>query len=658
MRSWTQSITSKLAALRTARAALLLLPALALYLHFTSFDLGWSDSYGYISQALRMARFQFAGEETTLRSLGLSGDGALTTPLGYWFIDGRSVPMWPFGTSALMVPLIWLFGPKGGFLLQAIMGYLCLVLVYSIGRRIAGSLAGIVAILLSMLWPPLFALSTVAMSDVGGTALTLLVCWCLLKSDSSQGWVVCAGCAIGLAFLVRPNLILLVIPAALFLFVARRTRRFPALVAGMLPAMLLQLWVNHAYYGGFLKSSYREQADVFRLDAIGQGISAYLQHAAAFGGLLLVPFILFALCRRSIPAPFKAFAIGWLILLHLFFGLYPSHNEWLFSRFVLPSHIPLIVLAAAGIVSSADRFSHRKIVRFLHVVPVAACVFWNAWFLDRSRFLFNKEEWARISSEAQRVEELTGRESLVFSYSLSGVLRYYQGIMTANLRTEPSAAREVLDDCFRRGRAVFAITTIEPDDQYYFKLLPYNDLGLDMLDIPVLHHVSVHRLFPSAQARWDYVWQKGPIRLDGRVTDPFTAFPATQWRPRGPRGGGFLQAIGRSARIDLRLLVDATFRVRLRIRIPGSKSTTSQIELRWNNAEFVSEPSVSSQWTVVEFQTPPVRQPVNSIQLRCCRGATNGESVRIICDFVEVEPVSRTGPASAPGTTGAVGTPQ
>ncbi|MBI2838820.1 MAG: glycosyltransferase family 39 protein [Acidobacteria bacterium] len=428
------------------------------YLHYTSFDLGWSDSYGYVTVAHRLARFEFAACETTLESLGIGGDGIVSTPLAYSFINGRSVPVYPFGAPAMMAPLVWILGPRGPFYLPPLMGALCFVLLYRIGKEIAGRATGYAAAGLGLAWPPLFSFATIAMSDVVGAFFILLATMSLLKSRGRPLFATGAGLAIGMAFLVRPNLSLFVVPAALYLLCERRARRILDVAFGFLPAFLLQLWVHTAYYRpASLEGSYGAQTSLFTIHEFWRVAGAQLHWLVQFGMLSLLPFIGWAMVTPRLSASSKTLVSAWFLVLLTFYGFYPAWHVWLLSRFLLPAHLLLLVVAAVGLVDAARHCRTALLVRGAVPAIVILSIVNNALFLHDHDAYRIRVAWRTIARTAKTVKKHTGERSLVFAYSFSGFLRYYEGVRTANLEAGPEACERTIAACSSKGVPVFAL---------------------------------------------------------------------------------------------------------------------------------------------------------------------------------------------------------
>ncbi|MBI2838111.1 MAG: glycosyltransferase family 39 protein [Acidobacteria bacterium] len=617
----------------------LLLPVVAFlfYLHYTSFDLGWSDNYGYASMALRMAGLHFAEDETVLRSLGLQDDGAVTTPLAYNWIGGRSVPLYPFGAPALMAPLVWMLGPKGPFVLPPLMGALCLLLLYRIGKEVSGRATGYAAAGLGALSPPLFAFATILMSDLVAASFILLAVLLLVrKSRSLLTYSALSGLALGGAFLTRPNLILFFVPAAIYLAIGRRFRDLLGFGAGFAPAFALQLAVNWAYYGGPLHSSYGGHTSVFTSAYVGTIVLTYLKWLMQFGTLFQLPFIVWAFVDRRFPSALKWLTIIWFLILQAFYGFYPYWYHWLLYRYLLPAQLLFCVFAAHGMVTAARRCTHRALTRYGAAALVLSNAVYGAIFLNRYDEFHVKDGWKAAASTTRTVADAAGPDSLVFAYSGSGMLRYYHGLKTANLNVDQASARTVIDACFRKGIAVYAWVDTDPTEQDLLARLPYRDSTWKLSESGTK---SLYRLFPGLASLDEYLLATSRITITLRSVVPRSPFLGVGWDHK-ETGGGYLRSRGPFSTIRLHANPRFRYRVKARMRpLRLEQGDDPTLDVEWDGERILTGP-ISSGWSTVEATTPHAGPEGSTLTFRYhLRGNPARTFFSIYCDRIEVEPI-------------------
>lgn len=617
----------------------LLLPVVAFlfYLRYTSFDLGWSDNYGYASMAQRIAGLHFAEDETVLRSLGMEDDGAVTTPLAYNWIGGRSVPLYPFGAPALMAPLVWILGSKGPFVLPPIMGALCLLLLYRIGKEVSGRATGYAAAGLASLSPPLFAFATILMSDLVAASFILLAVLLLVrKSRSPLTYAALSGLALGGAFLTRPNLILFFAPAAIYLAIGRRFRDLLGFGAGFAPAFALQLAVNWAYYGGPLHSSYGGHTSVFTSAYVGTIVFTYLKWLMQFGTVFQLPFIVWAFVDRRIPSGLKWLTITWFIILQMFYGFYPYWYHWLLYRYLLPAQLLFCIFAGHGIVTAARRCTNRALTRCGASALVLGNAVYGAVFLDRYDAFYVKHAWKAAASITQTVADAVGSDSLVFAYSGSGILRYYQGLKTANLNVDPAAARTVIHACFQKGIAVYAWVDDDPTEQDLLARLPYRDSSWKL---SMSGTKSLYRLFPGQAQLDEYLTTASRITMTPRSVVPRSPFLGIGWDNR-ETGGGYLRSRGPHSVIKMHANPRFGYRIKVRLRpMRLEEGDTPTIDVLWDGEMIYTGP-ISSGWSTIEATTPRAGPDGSTLTFRYhLRGNPARTFFSIYCDRIDLEPI-------------------
>ncbi len=172
---------------------------------------------------------------------------------GYVNEEGGATAYYPPGYPAVLGIVYWLVGhrPVAGEVLNVVLGALTAGLVYWIGSRAFGRVAGLLAALAVAVFPSQILYASQLHSEVVFTAVYLLGLGLLLAAPSPEDrrWApywVAVGLAIGIAALIRPvGLSLLV--ATPFALRARGTPWRPlalaTLVAAMAAVLLLTPWV-------------------------------------------------------------------------------------------------------------------------------------------------------------------------------------------------------------------------------------------------------------------------------------------------------------------------------------------------------------------------------------------------------------------------------
>ena len=249
--------------LRVLALALGLL-ALALYGDFLARNaahaVGGSDSSGYANSARRLLSRTLVARPRSLELLGLPDSLAeIVTPLG--FIagprPGTITPFYPVGFPAHLAAAALVGGwEKGPYLVSPVAAVLCLVFLYLLGRDLglspawsAGTTAALAA------WPAFLFQAIQPMSDIVATLWTTAAIFFAVRARRRPAWAAACGAALGLAVLVRPTNLILVIP--LLLAIPLTLRCLGLLVLGGAPMAGAQAAFNATCYGGIFASGYR-----------------------------------------------------------------------------------------------------------------------------------------------------------------------------------------------------------------------------------------------------------------------------------------------------------------------------------------------------------------------------------------------------------------
>jgi 4-amino-4-deoxy-L-arabinose transferase-like glycosyltransferase len=177
--------------------------------------------------------------------------------------EGTIVPM-----CAAVYPLIraaakLAAGREAMFWVVPLMGGLAVWLTFAIGRHVAGPSAGLLASLLLATSPTFLYQVVQPMTDVPAAALwalALAAAW--WARGSGLGRAAAAGLATGAALMVRPNLLpLAFVTGGMVCFVRPLSvhsilRAGIAFDAGLLPFVVAIAAIQHAMYGGPLRSGY------------------------------------------------------------------------------------------------------------------------------------------------------------------------------------------------------------------------------------------------------------------------------------------------------------------------------------------------------------------------------------------------------------------
>src|SRR5262249_33834682 len=227
-----------------------------------------------------------------------------------------------------------------------LMALLSLIIIYYIGLELglsrgfsmAGSLLlGINATFVLMsLWP---------MSDVVATCWSLVAIWGSLRSRRHNRWALLAGVAFGMAFLVRPTSVLLVVPILLSIRLAPRTLLY--FLLGGLPLAVIFLAYNNEAYGNPLLMGHAVTGHQHELRLTG--FTTRFNHYLYWVSMTMSPLLplgwLLVAANGKVHWRIRAMLITWFGLFLIFYSCYTHYNYWWYTRFLLPGY-PAVILGA------------------------------------------------------------------------------------------------------------------------------------------------------------------------------------------------------------------------------------------------------------------------------------------------------------------------
>jgi hypothetical protein len=338
---------------------------LALSWNYGSRAAGGSDSYGYVSQA----RLWLAGDLHVHQDFAASvpwPDADWTfTPLGYRPAANHTiVPTYAPGLPLIMAMFMTLAGTCGAFIVTPLSGALLVLLTFALGVQVSGRVTGALAALLTVTSPTILLMTLSPMSDVPAAAFWMLSL-VMAARPPSYASAALSGIAAGVAILIRPNLVpLVVFPAGL---VARhaaaqadvRARRFVTFAIACLPFVMLVAWVNHDLNGSFLTSGYGTAASIYKWQYLGPNLVRYPRWLWETQGAYVFVFLLAVAIPRG-PKP-ESRTLRWLLLAYIAttFGCYLFYipfDDWWYLRFVIPAMPGMFVLSLDAISQGCRRF--------------------------------------------------------------------------------------------------------------------------------------------------------------------------------------------------------------------------------------------------------------------------------------------------------------
>lgn len=289
-----------------------------------------------------------------------------------WLMPGMLIPVMWLCKIASVSP-IGLFAATRAF--ASALSLACVVSAFYLGRRVGGSLSGLVTATFVALWPEITVMSAHFLADTVCVIPLLLGLVFGYRKDSSSLQLFCAGLAWGLVVVLRPQLAPAIVVAGFWIANIRWERYVPIVLGGIVP-LLISGALDYLTWGQFFASTVRyvQVNSSGVADAFGkQPYRQYLTWEARTWGFG-IPLIGLTALIGTRKLPLLAVMAAVTLLTFSLVG----HKE---ARFVYPA-IPLIfILCGVGttmIWHHAQSFSPRAKLSAAIALPL----FWFAGAAD------------------------------------------------------------------------------------------------------------------------------------------------------------------------------------------------------------------------------------------------------------------------------------
>lgn len=411
---------------------------LAFFRGYADGTAGGSDSYGYVSEAVRLSHGHFYQAEHVLSPFGLPENSTITHPLGYAPQGAAgTIPTYPFGYPVLLAIALEAAGFSGVFWVTPVLGAGMVILTYFLGRSYLGYVGGVLAATLTLALPNFLMFAAQPMSDVPAAFCATLALCALLRQRQHPINDVVLAVAEGLGIWIRPNLALLVIPALAWLLWRRDFSRVVRFAICLAPFVFVEAAVNTHLYGEPWTTGYGDPPFTHSLtDALQRGgrYLTRLNTQQAGVGLILVAF---GLVFGKLFGNIRVLLIGLAGLLLVFFSFYSVDDAWWYGRFLLPGLAPVAIIEASGIVRLFE-LPTRRWISVPCLVAGVALFLWPTIGFDRANSVFDIGRGdVKYQNAAHFVRQSVGGKSLVLAMQHSGSLRLYGGIDTMRYDLAP-----------------------------------------------------------------------------------------------------------------------------------------------------------------------------------------------------------------------------
>lgn len=482
----------------------LLLVALAagfawfLLANFAAFA-GGSDSSGYLNSARLLAHGQLTVAPRAVPGLepGTPDWNAYAyEPLGFLYLPDRHVltPTYPVGLPLQLIPAAWLVGWSQAAAL--------VVILAAVG---GGLLFALTAREFDLPWPwaiggalllcasPLYVFfSLQPMTDVVATAWTLGAIYTALRARrGSAWWGLAAGFAVGVAVLVRPTNLLLVLPVALIL--GLRWRAWLGLVAGGLPCAVFLGYYNLALYEEIFTTGYGEVGPLLR--------AAFFPHNSVHM-LRWVPQLLSPLVILALPFPWLARRHRWFVALLLLWGVvfvgfyvfyYHTGETWWYLRFILPAFPPLLIAALWTGRRLMQYHRHRLWRVGLPLVALAAGLGYEVRLCRQLHVATIHASEVIYPEVADWLQAHAPADAIMMTMQTSGALFFYTSYTQVRWdMMTPESFGKLAAIARRTGRAIYApLYPFEVDEALHQRM------GGDWEKVADVHFATIWRYRPA-----------------------------------------------------------------------------------------------------------------------------------------------------------------
>ena len=322
------------------------------------------------------------------------------------------------------------------FWITPLMGGLAVYLAFLLGRRLAGSAAGLLTAALTLGSPTFLFQLFQPMNDVTAAAL-----WCaalvaaMQEERSDLARALFSGLLAAAALTVRPNLLPLAVAigVGLALLVPGRTVRQRSAIVGVfglasVPGALIVMAIQNAMYGSPFRSGYGDLDTLFSAAHVMPNLQRYPAwlieaHTPVIAAALAAPWLLAGAGLAATPLWLLAFAAATFAC----YLPYVVFDAWWYTRFLLPATLPLLALTAGVVVTLIARAPAPARLMVFGLLTTALVTF----SIGRRRpgcLPHPGPRW-RFRSAGERVARLPANAALITLHH-SGSVRFYAGRST------------------------------------------------------------------------------------------------------------------------------------------------------------------------------------------------------------------------------------
>jgi len=441
-----------------------------LVVRYSYYSVWGADPSGYANAARAILERRIAQPAAAFDQLELPDQFIPSfSPLGYELGPRpRTIaPTYPVGFPLHIAGAALIFGWKyGPFLVSPLAAVLSLALIYLVGTELGLTRGLAIAGAAMLALNPTFCLHAIQpMSDALGACWSLAAILTALRSQRREVWGLAAGAAFGMAFLVRPTSILLLVPILLSLRLNLKVLLLFFL--GGLPLAGVFCAYNAAAYGHPLMTGYVaiRAENLITLNDFTVRFRHYIYWlTVTMSPLPLLGWLGVSLDRNVKPRD-RALLITWFGVFLLFYCCYSFYAEWWYTRFLLPG-MPALILATLFVARDLGKLFERSLAgrwgvwlrRAATAVLIAVVIGFERQSVERFRLLRVAALNMVWADSCQWADRILPSQALVVATEMSGALKFYTGRPIVRFeRVEPDKWRLLQARAAEKGYRWYAL---------------------------------------------------------------------------------------------------------------------------------------------------------------------------------------------------------
>jgi asparagine N-glycosylation enzyme membrane subunit Stt3 len=440
-----------------------------------------SDSYGYVSQSELWATGGLRVAQPVVLQLPAALTDDTLAPLGYRparrvGLPGGIVPTYPPGLPIAMAAFRLVAGRGAVYFVVPLLAALTVWCTYLLGRRLAGSAAGLAASCLLAASPAFVTSAIQPMSDVPAAAWWALAV--VLAARAGPWSAAGSGAAAAAAVLTRPNLAPVGVVLGLWFLAyavrsgrlqSREIRRLLAYAVAALPGPLAIAAIQYYLYKSPFQSGYDPVGAIYAWKYVAVNLERYprwiVETRSAFIFLAAAgPFVCSIGAKAIADAPqqgqraaaWSRVSLAWLaaaVAATICAGYLPymPFLDWTYLRFLVPAFPAAFALASAAVAVPLARFSKRASAIPLAVVVAVLVPLQLSAAADRGVFRW-REGAERHKAVGRYLDARLSPKAVLFSMQLSGSARFYGHRLTVRYdQVPPQQLDAVVSELVARG---------------------------------------------------------------------------------------------------------------------------------------------------------------------------------------------------------------